>query len=306
VELRVPERIVSLLPAATEMVDVLGARASLVGVTHECDYPVAVRAYPRMTRTAIDTTADAVTVDAQVRRVAAAGQPLFTLDVVALRAARPDVILTQALCDVCAVSEDDVRRVAAECDPIPRLVTLKATTLDGMLSDLVYVGEMLSRPKAAAAWREVAIARMHRVHETLKAAGAPRPRVAVIEWSDPLYAAGHWVPEMVRRAGGIDMLAMPGAHSVPVSFDAVQSADPELILIAPCGYDLPRAVAEAQRLRMHPDWAWARSRRWAALDANALLSRPGPRLIDGIEAIAYAVAPKLFPLPSSDHLALLT
>ncbi|MFM8567775.1 MAG: ABC transporter substrate-binding protein [Gemmatimonadota bacterium] len=298
-------RVVSLLPAATEMVDVLGALASLVGVTHECDHPAAARSCPRMTGTAIDVTADAATVDAQVRRVAAAGMPLFTLDAAALRTARPDVILTQALCDVCAVSEEDVRHVAAGCDPIPRLVTLNATTLDGVLSDLARVGDALGRPEAAARWRETAVARMHRVHETLKAARAPRPRVAVIEWGDPLYAAGHWTPELVRRAGGIDVLATPGAHSVPVTLDTIQHANPELILIAPCGYDLPRAVAEAQRLRAHPDWAWARDRRWAALDANALLSRPGPRLIDGLEAIAHTVAPTLLPSPPTDHLVLL-
>ena len=298
-------RVVSLLPAATEMVAVLGAMDSLVGVTHECDHPEAVRAHPQMTGTAIDVTADAATVDAQVRAVAAAGAPIFTLDADALRAARPDLILTQALCDVCAVSEDDVRAVAAGCEPVPHLVTLNATTLDGVLADVERVGAAIGRPDAADAWREAATMRMRRVHETLKAARAPRPRVAVIEWGDPLYAAGHWAPEMVRRAGGIDVLATPGAHSVPVSLEAVRVADPELILVAPCGYDLPRAVTEAQRLRAHPDWAWARDRRWAALDANALLSRPGPRLIDGIEAIAHAVAPTLLPPPPTDHLALL-
>lgn len=270
-------RVVSLLPAATEMVAVLGALDSLVGVTHECDHPEA-----------------------------AAGAPLFTLDAAALRAARADVILTQALCDVCAVSEDDVRAVAAGCDPIPHLVTLNATTLDGVLEDIDRVGAALDRVDAAAAWREAATARMRRVHETLKAARAPRPRVGVIEWGAPLYAAGHWAPEMVRRAGGIDVLATPGAHSVPVTLEAIRAADPDLILVAPCGYDLPRAIAEAHRLRDHPDWAWARDRRWAALDANALLSRPGPRLIDGIEAIAHAVAPTLLPPPPTDHLVLLT
>jgi iron complex transport system substrate-binding protein len=299
-------RVVSLLPAATEMVAVLGALDSLVGVTHECDHPEAARARPRMTGTAIDVAADAATVDAQVRAVAAAGAPLFTLDAAALRAARADVILTQALCDVCAVSEDDVRAVAAGCDPIPHLVTLNATTLDGVLEDIDRVGAALDRVDAAAAWREAATARMRRVHETLKAARAPRPRVGVIEWGAPLWAAGHWAPEMVRRAGGIDVLATPGAHSVPVTLEAIHVADPDLILVAPCGYDLPRAIAEAHRLRDHPDWAWARDRRWAALDANALLSRPGPRLIDGIEAIAHAVAPTLLPPPPTDHLVLLT
>jgi iron complex transport system substrate-binding protein len=298
-------RIVSLLPAATEMVSELGAIDRLVGVTHECDHPEAVRLLPRLTTTSIDASTDAASVDAQVRATAAAGAPLFALDAVALRATRPDVILTQALCDVCAVSESDVRAIAAQCDPAPALVTLSATTLDGVLEDITRVGAAIGRDGAAAAWCETATARMRRVHETLKAARAPRPRVAVIEWGDPLYAAGHWTPEMIRRAGGIDVLGTPGAHSVPVTLDAIRAADPELILVAPCGYDLSRAITEAHRLRDLPEWAWARDRRWVALDANALLSRPGPRLIDGIEAIAHAVAPTLLPPPPIDHLAFL-
>lgn len=299
-------RVVSLLPAATEMVAVLGAVETLVGVTHECDHPPEVRRLPRMTGTAIDVTADARAVDAQVRAVVAEGAPLFTIDAPALRATRPELILTQALCDVCAVSEGDVRAIAAQCDPVPALLTLAATSLDGVLEDLVRVGSALGRDAAATAWRDAATARMRRVHETLKAARAPRPRVAVIEWGEPLYAAGHWAPEMVRRAGGVDVLAAPGAHSVPVTLDAIRAADPELILVAPCGYDLPRAITEAHRLRDDASWVWARDRRWAALDANALLSRPGPRLIDGIEAIAHAVAPTLLPPPPTDHLALLS
>lgn len=298
-------RVISLLPAATEMVAVLGAAELLVGVTHECDHPPLVRQLPRMTGTAIDVSADPEVVDAQVRAVAAAGAPLFTLDAAALLDARPDLILTQALCDVCAVSEGDVRAIAARCAPIPTLITLAATTLDGVLAEVARVGEAIGRGAAATAWRETATGRLRAVHETLKAARAPRPRVAVIEWSDPLYAAGHWVPEMVRRAGGIDVLATPGAHSVPVTLEAIRTADPDLILVAPCGYDLSRAVTEAHRLRGDPAWAWARDRRWAALDANALLSRPGPRLIEGIEAIAHAVAPALLPPPPTDHLALL-
>ena len=299
-------RVVSLLPAATEMVSELGAIDLLVGVTHECDHPEAVRHLPRMTATAIDVSTDAAAVDARVRAAAASGAPLFALDAIALSSARPDVILTQALCDVCAVAEGDVRAIAAQCDPTPTLITLSATTLDGVLEDIARVGAAIGRDGAAAVWRESATARMQRVHETLKAARAPRPRVAVIEWGDPLYAAGHWTPEMVRRAGGIDVLATPGAHSVPVALDAIRAADPEVILVAPCGYDLPRAITEAHRLRDLPGWAWARDRRWAALDANALLSRPGPRLIDGIEAIAHAVAPTLLPSPPTDHLALLS
>lgn len=170
---------------------------------------------------------------------------------------------------------------------------------------LAAIGLEIAGGAADASWQGAALARIQRVHETLKAARAPRPRLVVIAGVAPLLAGGRWMPELVRRAGGIDVLATPGTHAVPVTLEAIRAADPELILVAPGGYDLPRAIAEAHRLRDHPDWRWARDRRWAALDADALLSRPGPRLIDGLEAIAHAVAPTLLPSPPTDHLVLL-
>ena len=135
---------------------------------------------------------------------------------------------------------------------------------------------------------------MRTVHETLKAAKAPRPRVAVIEWGEPLYVAGHWMPEMIKRAGGVDVLAKPGEHSVTVTMEQLRAADPEVIVIAPCGYDLLRAVQEGERLLALPDWQWARARRIFALDANAFASRPGPRLVDGIEILTRLFNPRLF------------
>jgi iron complex transport system substrate-binding protein len=174
------------------------------------------------------------------------------------------------------------------------VLTLSATSLDGVLDDIVAVGNAMGRAEDAARFVADARSRMRQVHETLKAAKAPRPRVAVIEWGDPIYAAGHWVPEMVKRAGGIDVLATPGEHSVVKTLDQVRAADPEIILIAPCGYDLPRAVAEAERLLALEDWAFARGRQVFALDANAFASRPGPRLIDGIEVMARLFNPQLF------------
>ena len=143
---------------------------------------------------------------------------------------------------------------------------------------------------------------MRRVHETLKAARAPRARVAVIEWTDPPYAAGHWVPEMVRRAGGVDVLASPGEHSTARPVADIAAADPEIVLVSPCGYDAARAEREARRLLALPEWAWARGRRVWALDANGVMSRPGPRLVDGIEALAAIVAPGLFA-PPPPHVA---
>lgn len=287
-------RVVSLLPSATEIVAALGALEHLVGVTHACDHPPMVASRARVTRTAVDAEAAPGTVDAQVRAITGAGHPLYTLLEDRIRALHPDLILTQALCEVCAVMESDVRAMAARLVPPPRVVSLSASSLDGVLEDIRAVGEALRLPDEAEEFLAGAAARLRRVHETLKSARAPRPRVAVIEWGDPLYAAGHWVPEMVRRAGGVDVLAAPGSHSVVVTLDAVRAADPEVVLIAPCGYDLPRARAEGERLLGLPGWEWARARRVFALDANAFASRPGPRLIDGIEVMARLFNPSLF------------
>lgn len=287
-------RVVSLLPSATEIVAALGAMEHLVGVTHCCDYPPQVDSRVRVTRTAIDADAAPGVVDAQVREITASGAPLYTLDEERIRALKPDLVLTQALCEVCAVMETDVRAVAARLDAPPQVLTLSATSLDGVLEDIVAVGNALGLADEATEWVAGARMRMRRVHETLKAAKAPRPRVAVIEWGEPIYAAGHWVPEMIKRAGGIDVLAVPGEHSVVKTLEQVRAAEAEILLIAPCGYDLPRAVEEAERLLALDDWAFARDRQVFALDANAFASRPGPRLIDGIEVMARLFNPQLF------------
>jgi len=287
-------RVVSLLPSATEIVASLGGMEHLVGVTHACDHPAVVDSRVRVTRTAIDDRAASGVIDAQVREITERGAPLYTLHDDRIRALHPDLILTQALCEVCAVMEDDVRALAARLDPVPRVITLSATSLDGVLDDIRTVGTAIDLSDEAEEFLAGARARMEAVHATLKTARAPRPRVAVIEWGDPLYAAGHWVPEMVRRAGGIDVLAKPGAHSVIVDLEAVRAADPEVIVIAPCGFDLARAVAEGERLLAQPEWAWAADRRVFAVDANAFASRPGPRLVDGIEVFARLFNPSLF------------
>ncbi|HEX5831921.1 MAG TPA: ABC transporter substrate-binding protein, partial [Gemmatimonadaceae bacterium] len=236
-----------------------------------------------------------------VRALAAAGAPVFALDEARIAALRPDVVLTQQLCEVCAVSETDVRRLAATLASRPAVVTLGGTTLAGVLDDVERVAAALGAPERGATLRARVEERMRRVHETLRAARAPRPRVAVIEWTEPVFAAGHWVPEMVRRAGGADVLAVPGRHSVTVEPAAVERADPQVLLVAPCGYDVTRAAAAAERLLARPEWAWALERRVWVLDANALVSRPGPRLADGVEVMAALFAPGLFAAPSPEQ-----
>jgi len=294
-------RIVSLLPAATEIVALLGATDHLVGVSHECDYPDIVGSRARVTRATIPDTHDPAAIDAAVREQHEAGLALFAIDEPRVRALHPDMLLTQALCDVCAVRESDVRALATRLSPEPRVVTLGGTTLDGILDDVRAVGEALGVPdeveEVLAGLRD----RVRHVHETLKAAQAPRPRVAMVEWTEPVYVAGHWGPEQIKRAGGIDVLGVAGAHSVTVSMDALREAAPDIVLFAPCGYGLDAAAAEARRCLAKPEWEWARERQVWAIDANGLTSRPGPRVVDGIEAMARIFNPSLFTEVAGAH-----
>ena len=287
-------RVLSLLPSATEIVAALGAGDQLVGITHECDYPAAVRSCERVTECAIDSLAAPAAIDAQVRAITGQGLPLYTLREAVITALRPDLILTQALCDVCAVMETDVRALATRLTPEPRVISLSATSLDAVFADIGLVGAALQLGSEAEELVAGFRIRLQTIHDTLKTARAPRPRVAVIEWGDPIFAGGHWVPEMVHRAGGIDVLGTAGAHSNVVTLDTIIAADPEIVLVAPCGYGLDRAEVEAQRLFALPEWSFLRTRHVWALDANALTSRPGPRLVNGIEAMARIFNPSLF------------
>jgi iron complex transport system substrate-binding protein len=294
-------RVVSLLPAATEIVAFLGASEALVGVTHECDYPDVVASRARVTRSAIPHTTDAATIDAAVKALSGEGHALFTLDEATIRALHPDVLLTQALCDVCAVRESDVRALAARLRPAPRVVTLGGTTLDGIYADIVAVARALNEESEA---EELLIGlrdRVKHVHDALSQAKAPRPRVALIEWTSPVYIAGHWGPEQIKRAGGVDVLGTAGSHSVSVPMEQLIAADPEYVLIAPCGYGLMAAIAETRRLLTLPEWSWLPGRQVWALDANGLVSRSGPRVVDGIETMARIFNPMQFSALDKRH-----
>jgi len=291
-------RVVSFLPSATEIVAALGHLDAIVGVSHECDFPPAVRSRDIVTSSAIDSTAAPGEIDIAVRDFVDTGRPLYDVREERVRALAPDVMVTQIVCDVCAVSEGDVRALAERLHPRPEVVTLGATTLDGIFDDIRSVAAALNVADRADALVENARGRMRSIHETLKAARAPRPRVAVIEWTDPVFAAGHWVPEMIYRAGGADVLAEPGEHSTTRTLEAVRDADPDFILIAPCGFDLERATADGERVLAMDNWAWAREKQVWALDANAFLSRPGPRVVDGIAVLATIFHPTLFGAPA--------
>jgi iron complex transport system substrate-binding protein len=243
----------------------------------------------------IDSSVNAADINAQVATRAESGRSLFTLLEDAIAALHPDVIITQRLCDVCAISEGDVRSLAGKLTPSPRIVTLGATTLDGVFADIGAVADVLDLHRESEQLLSSLRTRMRHVHDTLAASRAPRPRVAVIEWTDPPFAAGHWVPEMVHRAGGTDVLTVSGQHSREVTWDTVADASPAIVLIAPCGYDADRSAEEGRALVAESDWLQRRTV-WA-LDAAGLVSQPGPRLVDGIETFAAIFNPALFPAP---------
>ena len=273
----------------------------LVGISHQCDWPPSTTGLPRVTRSAVAAGGSAREIDASVGALAGAGAPMYELLEDAIAMLRPEVIVTQGLCRVCAVSEHDVRALAARLEPAPRVVTFAGTTLEGVLADVAFLAGALGRIGPGQQLLTALRDRMREIHETLKAARAPRPRVAVIEWTDPTYAAGHWVPDVIRRAGGIDVLAQAGDVSRVVTAADVAAAQPDLLLVAPCGIALDQAHAEARAMLARPEWHFARDLPVWAMDGGALLSRGGPRLIDAIETLASVMHPDLFGAPSTAH-----
>lgn len=279
-------RVISLLPAATEVVAALELAESLVAVTHECDYPVdVVKHLPRVTGSSIPVGAPGHVNDV-VRETSSRGESLFQLDADLIKKLQPDVILTQALCDVCAVSETDVRGIAASMDKPPTIVTLSGTTIEGVLRDITNVANALGAPEGGIEFVGTLRQRLNDVHSKIKQKSQAPVRTVVIEWTDPVFVAGHWVPEMVAIAGGLDVMAEAGQHSVIVDMKDIIAARPEVVFISPCGYDLARAAAEMNDLMDKPEWQWLRGVRVYPLDANGVVSRPGPRLVDGVEVMA--------------------
>jgi iron complex transport system substrate-binding protein len=291
-------RIISLFPAATEIVAALGAAGSLVGVSHDSDYPSELlEGIPRVTRATIDPNAAPAEIDRLVRAADTLGDALHVMDASAIAELEPDVILTQGVCDVCAIREGDVRIIAESLWNPPIVLSLSADSLDEMLNDIRRIGSVIERSPLAEALVKRLEDRMYTVHERLVNAAVPRPRVAVLEWTDPIYNSGHWVPQMVRRAGGIEVMAKAGERSRVVTMREVVAAKPDTVIIAPCGYGVERAAAEGKAQLERPEWSdLARLRVWA-MDSGGLLSRPGPRLADGVETLAQIFHPMVFPRP---------
>jgi iron complex transport system substrate-binding protein len=284
-------RIVSLVPSATEMLFALGLGGEVIAVTHECDYPEAARELPRVTRDVLPHGLSSAEIDAAVKQRTLAGESIYALDTELLRDLRPDLIVTQALCAVCAVSYDDVRHIAEELDSQPRVIALDPRTLGEVLGDARTLAEATDRKDAAVELVRDASARIDRVR--LATRRARRPRVAALEWLDPPYAAGHWTPQLIDYAGGEDVLGFPGEHSEQRTWEEVRLARPDIVVVMPCGFDAPLAYREAE---MHRDQLAAiGAGEVVAVDAAAYFSRPGPRVVDGLELLAHILHPELVP-----------
>jgi iron complex transport system substrate-binding protein len=271
-------RVVSLLPGGTEIVAALGDLSHLVGVSHECDFPPQVLTLPRVTLTPIDTEAPGVTIDAEVQRLRRSGKPVIAIDAEQLQSLAPDIIITQDLCEVCAVSDGEVHRLALTMRPAPRVLSLGARDLGGIWKDIRSVGAALGAGDEA---EELVLGLQSRLRRLRSANLEPRPGVLCLEWLEPLYLAGHWVPEMVEAAGGNDLGAVAGSHSTRREWQEIRGLGADLIIIMLCGFGVDRARSELERMTNPQAFELLRSLPVWILDGNAYTSRPGPRVVDG-------------------------
>lgn len=288
-------RIASLVPSATEMLYALGLGDSVVAVTHECDYPAAAKALPQLTKTVLPAGLGAAEIDRAVKARVAEGQALYELDEELLTELAPDLIVTQAVCAVCAVSYEDVLEVAARLPGHPRVLQQDPSTLGEMLEDVVQLGEAAAIPREAHELRGELEGRLATVRAEV--AGASLPRVIALEWLDPPYVGGHWVPEMISIAGGEDVAGPPGLKSPEVSWGELSGLSPDVAIVMPCGWYVEEARAQA--LAYWDQIEGLAARRVYAVDAASTFSRPGPRLVDGVELLGHLLHPDLVDPPGT-------
>lgn len=292
-------RIVSLLPSATEIVCDLGLGDDLVGVTHECDHPPFVAGLPKVTRTLIPHDAGSRDIDALVRERLKTQRALYTLDLPTLERLAPDLIVTQALCDVCAVAEAEVTAAACSLPGRPRVINLEPVSLEDVLDTLRAVG----RAAGVADRGEAVVSDLRRRIDATAARTervADRPRVVLLEWLDPPFSCGHWSPELVWLAGGDEVIGRAGRPSRTLAWEEVVAARPDVLVVACCGFSLERTLVDVPGLTARPGWAdlpAVRAGRVYVTDGNAYFSRPGPRLVDSLEILAHALHPDVHPLP---------
>jgi iron complex transport system substrate-binding protein len=280
------------------MLFALGLGPDLIAVTHECDYPPAALELPKVTRDALPAGLSSAEIDAAVKERTLQGESIYELDTEQLRDLRPDLIVTQALCSVCAVSYDDVRAIAEEIETRPRVVSLDPHTVGEVLGDARTLAEATDRRDAAVELIRDAASRIDRVRLAVR--GAKRPRVAALEWLDPPFSAGHWVPQMIEFAGGEDVVGFAGESSEERTWEEVVSAEPDIVVVMPCGYDAEIAYREAE---MHREELRALGAgEVVAVNAAAYFSRPGPRIVDGLELLAHIIHPELVPEARSEAL----
>jgi iron complex transport system substrate-binding protein len=282
---------VSLVPHATELCYALGLGDELIAVTHECDHPAAALRLPHVTRDALPAGLGAREIDAAVRERTAAGESIYELDVELLRELEPDLIVTQALCPVCAVSYEEVAAIAGELPSRPRVIALDPHTLGESLADVRTIAQATDRRDQGIELIARSAGRINRVRVAVR--GVRRRTVVALEWLDPVFVAGHWTPQLIEYAGGFDVLGLPGEASFEVDWETIAAAEPEVVIVMPCGFDAARAHSEA---REHADrLASLRAVRVVAVDGGAYFSRPGPRLVDGLELLAHVLHPRLVP-----------
>ena len=292
------QRIVSFLPSATEMVCALGLLDQLVGVTHECDYPEEVKRKPVVVRSAIPTEKmSPKEIDAAVSDRIRSGASLYLVDEEVLQKLAPDLILTQNLCQVCAPSGNEVSQVLKSLSRKPEILWMTPKSLAEIEDNLRELGQATGRAKEAERLIALGRARLQRLAVTTRDL-APRPRVFCMEWIDPVYCSGHWMPEMVELAGGVDLLSHKGEDSVRMSWEEVVKWAPEVLIVAPCGFHLDKVLEQAPQLFCYSGWsslpAISQGRVYA-VDANSYFARPGPRVVDGTELLAHLIHPELFP-----------
>jgi iron complex transport system substrate-binding protein len=291
-------RIVSLVPHATELLFALGLGPEVIAVTHECDHPLEALALERVTRDVLPAGLSAAEIDAAVRERTLNGQAIYELDEVALAALEPELIVTQALCPVCAVSYEEVLRIAQRLPSRPRVISLDPHTLGETFGDVRTLAQATGARDRGVELVQDAARRIDRVKLAVRA--QPRVRVAALEWLDPVYVAGHWTPQLIELAGGQDVLGLPGEPSERVSWEAVAAARPQLVVVMPCGYDAARAHEEA--VAHVGELAALGVERVLAVNASAYFSRPGPRLIDGLELLGHILHPSCLPKAPAEAL----